>query len=77
MARTRPSYPPDFKEEAIRIVRSFNMHWPVPKNPVWQPSAIERITVTSVRYASTHISQRQLILAPGALRYTSGAGAAI
>ncbi len=31
MARFRPSYPPEFKEEAVRLVRSSDERWPIPK----------------------------------------------
>ncbi len=31
MARFRPSYPPEFKEEAVRLVRSSDAQWPIPK----------------------------------------------
>jgi transposase-like protein len=31
MGKTRPSYPPEFKEEAVRLVRVSKAQWPVPK----------------------------------------------
>jgi transposase len=31
MGKTRPSYPPEFKEEAVRLVRVSEARWPVPK----------------------------------------------
>jgi transposase len=31
MGRSRPSYPAEFKEEAVRLVRSSDAQWPVPK----------------------------------------------
>jgi transposase len=31
MGKTRPSYPPEFKEEAVRLVRISEARWPVPK----------------------------------------------
>ncbi len=31
MGKTRPSYPPEFKEEALRLVRVSDAGWPVPK----------------------------------------------
>jgi transposase len=31
MPRSRPSYPPEFKEEAVRLVRSSDEQWPIPK----------------------------------------------
>jgi transposase-like protein len=31
MGRSRRSYPPEFKEEAVRLVRSSNEEWPVSK----------------------------------------------
>lgn len=31
MGKTRPSYPPEFKEEAVRLVRVSDARWPVPK----------------------------------------------
>ena len=32
MGKTRPSYPPEFKEEAVRLVRVVSeARWPVPK----------------------------------------------
>jgi transposase len=31
MGNTRPSYPPEFKEEAVRLVRVSDARWPVPK----------------------------------------------
>jgi transposase len=30
MPRSRPSYPPEFKEEAVRIVCSSDAQWPIP-----------------------------------------------
>ena len=31
MGRSRPPYPPEFKEEAVRLVRASDTEWPVPK----------------------------------------------
>jgi transposase len=31
MGRSRPSYAAEFKEEAVRLVRSSDAQWPVPK----------------------------------------------
>jgi transposase len=31
MDKTRPSYPPEFKEEAVKLVRVSEARWPVPK----------------------------------------------
>ncbi len=31
MGKTRPPYPPEFKEEAVRLVRVSEAEWPVPK----------------------------------------------
>ncbi len=31
MPRSRPPYPPEFKEEAVRLVRSSDAQWPIPK----------------------------------------------
>jgi len=31
MPRSRPSYPPEFKEEVVRLVRSSDAQWPIPK----------------------------------------------
>jgi transposase len=31
MPRSRPSYPPEFKEEAVRLVRSSDERWSIPK----------------------------------------------
>ncbi len=31
MGKTRPPYPPEFKEEAVRLVRVSGAEWPVPK----------------------------------------------
>ena len=31
MGKTRLSYPPEFKEEAVRLVRVSEARWPVPK----------------------------------------------
>ena len=31
MGRSRPPYPPEFKEEAVRLVRASEAEWPVPK----------------------------------------------
>jgi transposase len=31
MPRSRSSYPPEFKEEAVRLVRSSDAQWPIPK----------------------------------------------
>ena len=31
MGKTKPPYPPEFKEEAVRLVRVSEAEWPVPK----------------------------------------------
>ncbi len=31
MGRSRPPYPPEFKEEAVRLVRASDEDWPIPK----------------------------------------------
>jgi len=31
VARSRPSYPPEFKEEAVRLVHTSDREWPIPK----------------------------------------------
>ena len=31
MGRSRPPYPPEFKEEAVRLVSASDAEWPVPK----------------------------------------------
>ncbi len=31
MAKPRVPYPPEFKEEAVRLVRSSDEKWPIPK----------------------------------------------
>lgn len=31
MVRTKPPYPPEFKKEAVRLVRSSGEEWPIPK----------------------------------------------
>ena len=31
MGRSRPPYPPEFKEEAVRLVWASDAEWPVPK----------------------------------------------
>jgi transposase len=31
MGRSRPLYPPEFKEEAVRLVRASDEEWPIPK----------------------------------------------
>ncbi len=31
MGRSRPLYPPEFKEEAVQLVRVSDEKWPIPK----------------------------------------------
>ena len=31
MGRSRTPYPPEFKEEAVQLVRASNVDWPIPK----------------------------------------------
>jgi len=57
--RSRPSYPQEFKEEAVRLVRSSDAQWPVPKMARELGVAPETLRNYWVRQAETDAGERE------------------
>jgi transposase len=59
MGKTRPSYPPEFKEEAVRLVRVSDARWPVPKVARDLGVAPETLRSGWVRQAEVDAGERE------------------
>jgi len=59
MGKTRPSYPPEFKEEAVRLVRVSDARWPVPKVARDLGVAPETLRSSWVRQAEVDAGERE------------------